>query len=232
MPEPVAPHDPPRYEIKIQCRAAAFDTLRFLLQTHEMALHAPYPPRLVQSIYFDTADGRAARENLTGQATRAKLRFRWYGTAGAEVRGALELKRRDNALVNKERAALEPVRIAGETRRTFMEALRRQAPPRWRWRLEEGQEPAQWIQYERHYFAARHCPVRVTVDRNLRAWDLRDTFVLRPLAPIPMPDCVVVECKAPPEHHDEVQSVADCLPAARTRCSKYLMACLPHLYAF
>ena len=228
---PMAEWEAPRYEVKMQCRAAAFDTLRFLLCSHEMALYAPYPPRLIQSIYFDTQDGRAARENISGQSTRAKLRFRWYGAATDKVDGSLELKQRDNALVSKTRTPLESIRISGETRRSLMTMLHEQTPPPWRSLLEEGQEPAQWIQYERHYFAARHCPLRVTMDRNLRAWDLRDTFVIRPTAPTPLPECIVVECKAPPENYDDIQSIVRSIPVQRTRCSKYLMACMPGHYA-
>ena len=231
MPLPLAEWEAPRYEVKMQCAATAFETVRFLLRSHAMALYTPFPSRLIQSIYFDTQDGRAAHENISGQATRDKLRFRWYGSGTDTVDGALELKQRDNALVSKARTPLKSIQVSGETRRSLMSALHKQSPPRWQSLLEEGQEPAQWIQYERHYLAARHCPVRVTLDRALRAWDLRDTFILRRAAPTPLPDCIVVECKAPPENFDDIQSIVKSLPVPRTRCSKYLMACMPGHYA-
>lgn len=228
---PPATREAPRYEIKFQCSEAAFATLLFQLRTHAAGLYTPHPPRTVQSIYFDTADGRAARENITGQADRAKLRFRWYGEGRNEARGALELKIRQNALISKRRHDLpEPLRLQGASRHGLVRALRAQCPPAWRALLDEAQEPAQWIAYERHYFAARTSPVRVTVDRRLRAWDLRDRLAVAPAAAVPMPPCTIVECKAPPEYHDALQAIARSLPFSRSRCSKYVMACMPYHY--
>lgn len=223
--------EPPRYEIKFLFRAAAYDTLRFLLRTHSAGLHTAYAPRVVQSIYFDTANSRAAVENISGQSSRQKLRFRWYGAAAESAIGALEIKARENVLISKVRAPLlEPLKLRGQTRRAMVEVLRRASPLDFQALLSEGLEPAQWIRYERDYFTTRDGRVRVTLDRHLRAWDLRDRFVVSNTAPTPLDDHVVVECKALPENYDALQDVANALPATRTRCSKYVMALLPNHY--
>jgi len=230
---PLAQSEPPRYELKFQCRESVFETVMFILMAQGAALYRPYPPRIVQSIYFDTRDGRAAQETITGQSVRNKLRFRWYGENQDEARGALELKRRDNVLIRKGREVIaSPLRIRGQSRTAFMKTVRAQISPVWRTLLDEGQEPSQWIRYERHYLAARNSPVRVTVDRGLRAWELRDSYTLRALAPTPLPCCMIVECKAPPAFYEDLQLIANALPMSRTRCSKYLMACLPGHYGF
>lgn len=221
--------EPPRYEIKYHLRADAYDTMCFLVGGQ--GLLRTFPPRIVQSIYLDTADCRAAAENISGQSHRRKLRYRWYGEDVGAARGALELKRRENVLVIKERAAVvAPVAIQGQTRPTLARTLRLLSPPTFRALLDEGLEPTQWIRYERDYFATRDGRIRVTVDRRLKAWDLRDAYVVTNRIPTPLPDSVVVECKALVEHHDDLQDFAGTLPFTRTRCSKYVMACLPGHY--
>lgn len=227
----MAQSEPPRYELKFQCRETDFESVLFILRAQDAALYRPYPPRLVQSIYFDTPDGRAARETIEGQAVRAKLRFRWYGPGQQESHGALEIKRRDNALISKVRLAIpESLKLAGQTRPGLVNALHAQLPPAWRSLLDEAQEPSHLIQYERHYLAARNSPIRVTVDRHLKAWDLQDSYTVGTSAPIPLPTCAIVECKAPPAFYDDLQSIANALPMSRTRCSKFLMACRPGHY--
>lgn len=221
----------PRYEIKYLFRCDAYETLLFLIRSQGPGFFRPFPSRIVQSIYLDTENCRSAAENIAGQSGRRKLRFRWYGGDSSAAAGALELKRRDNFLVVKERARVDgPVLLRGQTRPALSRALRAAAPPAFRAHIDEGLEPSQWIRYEREYFATRDGHVRVTVDRRIQSWDLRDAYVISDRAPTPLAENVVVECKALPEHHDELQDVAATLPGSKTRCSKYVMACLPGHY--
>ena len=55
-----------RYEIKMVAQAAAYARLRMFLRLDRAALRELYPPRIVQSIYFDTHLDRSLNENLAG----------------------------------------------------------------------------------------------------------------------------------------------------------------------
>ena len=232
MTAPLAQLESPRYEIKMLSRDNAHSTVLFLLQTHGSGIRIHHPSRRVQSIYFDTADGRAVRQNLSGQAEREKLRLRWYGDAVDRVEGSLELKIRRNALISKKRHALpEAVAVTGATRRSLTRGIMDLCPQEWRAIFADGLEPAQWISYDRRYYVTYDGTVRVTVDENVRAWDLRDSFVMSARYEMPLSAPVIVECKAAPEHYDQLQDVLNGLPLPRDKCSKYVMACCPgHFY--
>lgn len=231
MSAPTIDREEPRHEVKFTFPGVEFYNLLYRLEVHSAGLFRPFPHRRVHSIYFDTADGRAVRENLAGQSDRVKLRYRWYGDDPVPASGALEQKRRENELTLKERVVLDrPLPWRGTTRQAFMAAISDQCPAAWRSMLGEGFEPAQHIAYERHYFASRLPGLRVTVDRALQAWDLRDAYILNSTMPTPMPEMVVVECKALPAHLTALRDVTNALPSSRTRCSKYVMATLPGHY--
>ena len=228
----LAQHESPRYEVKMLCRDSAHSTVLFLLQAHGSGIRVHHPSRRVQSVYFDTDGGRALQQNLTGLPGREKLRLRWYGDAIDQVSGCMELKIRENALISKKRFHLPAaVMIAGATRRSLTRSLMDASPPEWRSLFAEGLEPAQWISYQRRYFVTYDGAVRVTVDNNMRAWDLRDNFVVGARHEMPLSSPVIVECKAAPEHYDQLQEVLNGLPFSRDKCSKYVMACCPgHFY--
>ena len=78
-----------RYEMKFLCWGESGPSILSGLRLHSAAIRRLHPSRSVQSVYLDTADGRAVRDNLDGLSQRTKIRFRWYGTDAACVRGQL-----------------------------------------------------------------------------------------------------------------------------------------------
>ena len=98
------------------------------LKVHPAGFTEPYPPRQVNSVYFDTHDYGAYAENLLGSSPRRKVRLRWYGDRGDPAAAHLEVKCRRNRLGRKTSFAagdqdLDGVRWSEVTRR-----LRAQLP--------------------------------------------------------------------------------------------------------
>jgi hypothetical protein len=217
--------DPLRYELKYVVERLALSSLRARLRLDPSGLRAAHPPRRVQSLYLDTGTGRALAENLAGVSERCKLRFRWYGEAADRVEGALERKLRRDQLGWKERArAAAPLALEGARKSAFLRALARALPAAWGARALAGLEPAQWIAYTREYYESADRRVRVTLDRELRCHDLRFGARLARTARRPLPELGVLELKARPEHEAELRAIAARLPAAASRCSKYVLA--------
>ncbi len=87
-----------RFEVKFAGQANTIDTIRTWIRTHVAGFIEPYPPRIVNSTYFDTYDLGAFEDNLTGASIREKVRLRWYGRDPESDRSTLEVKLRRNKL--------------------------------------------------------------------------------------------------------------------------------------
>jgi hypothetical protein len=218
----------PRYEVKAIGDERSHAVVMAALRMHEAALRNAYPARIVQSIYFDDHEGTALDDNLAGVSDRSKIRLRWYGEASICVAATLERKLRSNHVGTKETLRLaEPIDIDGTSRVALVGALRRQTPAAWRELLDAAPEPAQWIRYSREYLTTADGTVRVTVDSDLRAWDLRDRWRIRPVWRTPLPRVTIVEFKALVEHRRGIERLLQGLPVVVDKCSKFELATAP-----
>jgi len=217
-----------RYELKMACQESAYSTVQAHLRLDPTAPRVLYPPRRVQSVYLDTTFGRALEENLAGISHREKIRLRWYGDSSTAVRATLERKVRENMLGWKDTLKIEqPLDIAGVDRRTFVESLRAVVTPDWQRSLDTGLEPVQWISYLREYLTTADGRIRITVDRELRAVDLRGRWILGPENPSPIPRVLVIEAKCATQDYDAAQALLSRLPFFVDRCSKFVLASDP-----
>ena len=217
-----------RYEIKMVCHESDGSSIAMMLRYRTACLRTLYPGRRVQSIYFDTPEGRALNENLSGISHREKLRFRWYGDDTTQVFGNLECKVRENALGWKATLSLgEPFDVEGTNRWEFVQRLRRRCPPDWEHELSSGYEPVQWISYWREYLVNANGRLRVTVDSDLRCFDLRHRYVLSPRYQTPLPNVRIIEVKFAPEHYRDSRELLYSFPLLIDKCSKFVLASDP-----
>lgn len=222
--------EPWRYEVKVICEENDYTAVTTCLKMCRTPIRPLYAKRCVQSVYFDTYEGRAVSENLAGLSQRAKLRFRWYGTDARGVRGRLERKMRDNSLARKQHVEINhSVDVEDAGRQAFMQCLKRHIPPEWRYYLEAGLEPVQWIRYEREYFSAFGGAVRLTVDRHMHAFDQRLRPALSCHYPTAMPRVTILECKAHQMHYTHAREIMNQLPVMADKCSKFIIASRPEL---
>ncbi len=85
-----------RYEVKMTCSEIHLPDARAWINLHPDLFSEAYPPRQVNSLYFDTRDLDCLNDNLIGTGQRKKLRLRWYGAGYDAVQGTLELKCKSN----------------------------------------------------------------------------------------------------------------------------------------
>ena len=216
-----------RYEVKLVGSEHDYERVRAELRLLNMGLSPLHAPRIVQSIYFDTPEGRAVSENLAGISSRTKLRLRWYGEQVRAVKAQLECKQRESGLGSKQTHYLEdPIDIEGRRRSTFVRELRRRLPGPIAVAL-NGYEPVQWIRYHREYMGSHDQTIRVTMDRNLMAFDQRTERILTCRRPTPLPKLLIVELKADERHRDAIERCLQGVALPPSKCSKFVMASSP-----
>jgi hypothetical protein len=216
-----------RHEIKLALPERELPRLRALLALLPTALAPLHPDRIVQSVYFDTADRAAIEDNLAGVSAREKLRLRWYGAPVTAVRAQLECKRRRNDAGDKLVADVDgALDVAGAAKWRFVRDVGRRVPAAWRERL-AGTEPVQWIRYRRSYVGSLDGALRITIDDGLAAFDQRCRAVLGDAARTPLPRLAIVELKAELAARDVLERWVQRLPWRPGRCSKLLLATSP-----
>jgi len=219
-----------RYEVKMVAQVAFYHRLMMHMRMDRGAIRQLYPPRRIQSIYFDTHDNQALEENLAGISHREKVRFRWYGEHATGVRGTLERKVRENMLGWKDLLKIdEEVDVEGTPRRDFTKWLRGHLTPAWDDVPMRDQQPVQWISYQREYFAneAATGPIRITIDRDLRTWDQRYRRNISRSYRSPTPDVMIVEAKCQAADYPALKELIERFPMQVDRCSKFVYASSP-----
>jgi hypothetical protein len=225
MSEPLSHSEPTtglRYELKLVCDPHRLAQARSWIVLHPAGFGVAYPPRRVNSLYFDTLHLSSFDQNLAGVSERQKLRLRWYGEDEREIEPVLELKQKRDLLGNKKQARLLCKLDLTLSWRAILGAVRACAEPEWRILLQTADQPTLLNYYQREYYATPDGALRVTLDYACAAYDQR--LSLRPnlRVPLPVADRVVIEIKAAPEHAERLQEAVAQFPALRTRNSKYV----------
>jgi len=225
-------NQPLRYEVKMVCSETYLDAVRMWTRLHPAAFFEAYPPRQVNSLYFDSFEVGAFNDNLDGISQRNKLRLRWYGPDLSHVRdGRLELKSRHGYLGTKAYYPLAEALDFG--RLSWLEIgqrLRAQVGMPFRPWLEQFPHPYLVTSYQREYYETMDRSVRMTIDYNLFTYEQwlytsPNLTLSSPLA------AVVVEVKAPREHYRRVSDILSSIPLRVSKNSKYVSGILQNLSA-
>ena len=82
-----------RYERKFVVDQLDQHQVLSLIKRHPAMFYQPYPPRINNNFYMDTADMVNYHDNVIGSADRRKVRIRWYGELiGPVEKPVLEFK--------------------------------------------------------------------------------------------------------------------------------------------
>ena len=214
-----------RFEVKFAGQGSSLDVIQTWIRMHQAGFIQPYPPRIVNSTYFDTYSLGAFEENLIGASSREKVRLRWYGRNPESERSTLEVKLRRNKLGWKLSYPVTGVPRADRSWRDLQSGVRRQLPADARIRFDEHPMVSIVNQYHRQYFLSGDGLIRVTVDTKLKAFDQRFGRLPRLDRSIDLPDMLVVEFKFSPPDRPNAMAVMKGIPLRVSRSSKYSIAC-------
>lgn len=160
-----------RYEIKMEASEQELPVVRSWTRLHSAGFATAYPPRWVNSVYFDTHSLDSLNDHLEGVPTRRKLRFRWYGEDLTSARGQIEVKNKT------ERAGwklIQPVTqtldLLGCSWSDLQESLAAEAQGVFR-ELLQSARPLVLVQYWREYYLSADGLIRLTLDSSIRTYD-------------------------------------------------------------
>lgn len=144
------------------------------LRLHPAAFRASFPHRWINSIYFDSYDFSAYRQNLAGVSERTKVRYRWYGPDITPGPGTLEIKCKRNYFGWKLRYPVRRlVHVQGHRWRDLRGQLLDELPPDGRLWLLSNPQPAMMVRYRRSYFETADGRIRATIDESQSFYDQR-----------------------------------------------------------
>ncbi len=214
-------------ELRREIKFVASDTecYRMLhwLKLNPAGFWSQYPDRIVNNIYFDTMELSAFSENLSGVASRSKVRYRWYGDTRSPCAGTLEIKRKRNQFGWKIRYPIKRAPYApGEDWRQVRAALMDQLPTDGRYWLQQASLPVLINRYQRQYFVSADRAIRATIDTDNTVWDQRSKRwpdLESAGNPIPV---LIVEFKFGAECRDMASDMLTGIPIRVSRCSKYV----------
>lgn len=211
-----------RQEVKFVARDTTFHRLVQWARLHPVGFRQAYPPRQVNSVYFDAPGFDSYAESVAGVSARAKVRYRWYGESAMPRSGQLEVKVKRGQTGWK---LVRPVDLSpcpdavtvGNLRRLILERL----PADAQHPLLEFSEPVLRNRYTRHYWAACFGDLRLTMDTDLAVFNLRRSFADDLDRAMRINRTVIVELKFSRDDRRKVAAMIGGMPLVMSRNSKY-----------
>ncbi len=218
---------PPRYEIKIPAPLTAAPQITAWIRHHWAHWRETYPPRWVNSLYFDDDRAQALIDNLSGVGARRKLRLRWYGDPPGQVSAAhLEIKAREGRVGWKHLCPLPNFEsdLAATDWPSVLRSLR--TFPHVIPALLRSPRPVLIVRYRRSYYQTANAAIRLTIDRHLHAYDQRRSSRPNLSWPAFRASYLVIEFKTAVPHADFLAQVLADFPHRPRRHSKYVLGSL------
>ena len=158
-----------RYERKFVVDRIDQHQVMGLIKRHPAMFYQPYPPRINNNFYMDTADMVNYRDNVIGSADRRKVRIRWYGDVMGPVDDpVLEFKIK-HGLVSTKRQYRVPgfaVERGFKTNDVMRRAVASDLPAEVRSYLRTV-SIVLMNNYHRRYFVSRDRRFRLTLDTGM-----------------------------------------------------------------
>lgn len=133
----------------------------------EFLFRKAFPPRQVNSIYFDDLDYKSLKQNLDGNFEKKKIRIRWYGSKDKIYNAQLEIKEKKGFQTFKETLKLSE--IDGKTPTNFNDLNEIRKILDKKFLKLNTLCPVLTTHYEREYFISNNNLIRATVDKNLQS---------------------------------------------------------------
>jgi len=212
-----------RYELKQVYSELNLPELRSWIQMHPAGFRNAYPPRWVNSVYFDTHGLDTFNDHIAGVPVRRKLRYRWYGENLKVAHGGqVEVKNKSELAGWKLTEKLSPsFEFEGKSWAALMDEFCRSASGIFRELLSVAR-PVLLTVYHREYFVSADNQIRLTIDSKLRGYDQYLHACPNLRFPNRSDELVVLELKGNVSEVTELIEVLSHFPVRSVRYSKYV----------
>lgn len=212
-----------RYEKKFVTEAIDEFKILNLIKTHQLCFKKEYDDRLVNNIYFDSADLQCFQENLAGVSNRQKYRLRWYGNTNDVKSANFEIKTKKNELGWKEIFDIKFEKPLSEIPlQQLSKIIFQQLPEKQSQNFLTASMPILCNSYRRSYFTSHDKKIRLTLDKNLQVYNQQNQQILNGKLPENTPDILIMECKFDKEGADYAQKHLKKFPVRISKSSKYV----------
>ena len=212
-----------RYEIKLVLNESEFTHV--LLWLDMIGGKKKFVDRKVNTLYFDNLAQEAIQHNLAGIASRNKVRLRWYGdNFSLNTDLQLEIKSRDGRLGSKIKYPISTKmgffkndfvsKISDDIfKEVYSSGFKHSS-------INDHLVPMLMVKYKRKYFEIMN-GVRVTIDNNIKFYDVSQNIKLNSIIPINYSP-YIVEIKFSNNYKDHVSDLLRPTLLTPKRHSKYL----------
>ena len=153
-----------RFERKWLFKSNNFLALINALIRSNLFFRTQYPPRDVNSVYFDTYNYTSIRQNLDGVSNKKKIRIRWYGKKNKMINPMIEIKSKKGFETKKENIKIKELdNIELNNLDKIKNKLNKKL------KSKKNITPILSTHYEREYLISLNGKIRATVDYNLKS---------------------------------------------------------------
>ncbi|GAU08267.1 polyphosphate polymerase domain-containing protein [Desulfoplanes formicivorans] len=211
-----------RYERKYLVPEDQTSQLAGLLNLHPACFREVYPPRFVNSIYFDDPQCTNWQQSEEGFCHRRKIRIRWYGALQGTIREPrLEIKSKQGHLGRKTLFPMSQFTMGSTMDMLHIkEIINGSDIPKGIRHLMQLYTPSLMNRYHRTYLLSADGHYRLTIDRNITYFPLTSHFAHIGTG-MTDPITTVLELKYDRSMDSKAPSIARYWPFRLSRKSKY-----------
>lgn len=207
-----------RYERKFAAEVDDIDDIVYQIKQYKALFKEIHKQRRVNSIYFDTNGLQYYQDNLFGKSKRHKVRVRWYGNDIEIIKNAnLEIKSKNAHVGTKDTYNIGDFKLKNFLN-DFSGIIDNSSADDSIKRIMPSLRPTILVSYSRRYFMSADSKYRITLDFDLKFWDLHSGFNL--LKKVDTNICVI-ELKYSYENDDLVNLISENIPYRYSKSSKY-----------
>jgi len=166
-----------RYERKFIISELNKFEIEYLIKHHPAMFSEIFYERNVNNIYFDSENLKNYHSNLAGNSQRLKIRIRWYGKLSGFIKNpVLEIKIKENQLGRKLSFPLKSFILNKKFSIEFLqkEVLEKSNLPAWLVEKLRIERPNLLNTYRRKYFISFDKKYRVTLDKDMVFFKIRN----------------------------------------------------------
>jgi len=153
-----------RFERKWLFKSNNFLALINALIRSNLFFRTQYPPRDVNSVYFDTYNYTSIRQNLDGVSNKKKIRIRWYGKKNKMINPMIEIKSKKGFEKKKENIKIKEL---DNIELNNLDKIKYQLNKKIK--SKKNIIPILSTHYQREYLISLNGNIRATVDYNLKS---------------------------------------------------------------
>lgn len=221
---------PKRIEIKDVITSSMLCPFEKSLRLCDLGFRQTYPPRKINSLYFDSLSLNSFEESIEGSSERTKLRLRWYGNERSLTPSTFEIKRKVGFFswkdLYKNQSQVDP------DSRKWQNFILIDKKENYLDQIIKSKRPVAIVTYNRKYYSSWNQKIRITIDSNLTTFNQR--FSTQPNLRFSRKHLnqIIIEAKVDANDESELHLMHQKLPFSPKRFSKYCESIMPRFENF